>query len=226
MIPKLPACLVFLSVACAILGTSRPATAEVGSPLASSTTPESPGAERPPPSQSRWYGYQTLVADGPSVALGAVGFATHSSAISTAGLLGYALGGPIIHVAHGHVGKGVGDLALRLGAPAVAAAIGGLIGLTLYTPPPPPPPPTTLGEAIAAPVVSYFGPGAAFYEGAAYGVIAGAATAIAIDAAVLAREDAPATSAESTQKAATAIVVRPSFAPTKDGARVGLTGTF
>jgi hypothetical protein len=59
--------------------------------------------------------------------VGLAGAGSHSPAIGDLGLVGYVAGGPIVHFAHGHVAKGFGSAALRLGLPFV----GGLFGLGL-----------------------------------------------------------------------------------------------
>ncbi len=101
--------------------------------------------------ESRWYGWQTLLADGSALLLA-----------SEASVPVYVLGGPVIHWAHGNGWRGVGSLSLRVGAPVVFAAAlvstcdgGGEYGC--------------LGEAIL-------------------GVVFGVVTAVAVDAAVLARD--------------------------------------
>lgn len=68
----------------------------------------------PPPAEENrarptWYGWQTLLADGASIAV--------TPAVPLVGLGGYVLGGPIVHLAHGRVGAALGSLGLRVGAP-------------------------------------------------------------------------------------------------------------
>jgi hypothetical protein len=96
--------------------------------------PSSIGAAPSPPAppEVRWYGWQTLVADGGAVALFglAAGFAGgngNATTVAAAGLIGlgaYLAGGPIIHAAHGHPGKAGVSLALRVGLPVLAWAVG------------------------------------------------------------------------------------------------------
>jgi len=62
-----------------------------------------------------WYGWQTLLVD-----LGSV----LTIPLGGVGLAGYALGAPIVHLAHGQVGRGVGSLGLRLALPLVGGAVG------------------------------------------------------------------------------------------------------
>jgi hypothetical protein len=100
-----------------------------GSPrdLAARNGPSTTAANASPPpapqsaSPRRWYGWQTLLTDAAALALGWPGVSTASeSRVSGAVVVmtgaTYLLGGPVVHVAHGNMGTGVGSLALR-GAP-------------------------------------------------------------------------------------------------------------
>ena len=104
--------------------STLPASAQTPTPDAASA----PGAARslPPPTvathsaapgsppvtaprsevERRWYGWQTLIADGLSIGLAPVGV----------GVVGYFLGAPIVHWAHGNVDEGFGSLAIRGGS--------------------------------------------------------------------------------------------------------------
>jgi hypothetical protein len=75
----------------------------------------------PPRTERRWYGAQTLIADGASLALLVAG--RDSSKTIELGVAGLLLAPPIIHWAHGNVGKGFGSLALRILPPIVAVAL-------------------------------------------------------------------------------------------------------
>jgi hypothetical protein len=142
-------------------------------------SPESatPAARKP---QRRWYGWQTLISDG--LAIGTVAYAIASADdgeegdsdahLFIAGELTYFLGPPTIHWAHGHVGKGFGSLAIRLGS-AVVAIIGAIQDMSV------------LGDGDSDP------PNGLMVAGA-LGMIA----AIPLDAAVIANEDVPAQEAE------------------------------
>lgn len=90
-------------------------------PLATATPPAAP------PTVRRWYGWQTLIADGASLAFALAGSQENSNRSSDnsevllgLGAAGFALGAPIIHWSHGHVGKGFLSLGLRVGTPLVA----------------------------------------------------------------------------------------------------------
>jgi hypothetical protein len=127
-----------------------------------------------PPEERRrqWYGWQTLISDGASIFLlaTAAGIANDASNEETAeslvygGLAGYYLGAPIIHWAHGHVGKGFASLGIRAGGTV----------LMLFA----------ISSCFDGPCDS--GAGVLAFVG-----VAAMIAAIPIDAAVLAREDAP-----------------------------------
>jgi hypothetical protein len=160
----------------------------------------------------RWYGWQTLSTD---AAAGALAYTYYlSNNVWTGGSGGpgwfvmsgatYLLGGPVVHVAHGKIGTGVGSLALRVGAPLV---LGGV------------------GYAVAG------GPGqggdngwVAGLVGAIAGGMVGIVVAVTIDAAVLAYDHPP--------QPPTASPPRPqhAFAPTASvGPRwiaIGAAGSF
>jgi hypothetical protein len=77
-----------------------------------------PDLIEPPP--ERWYGWQTLTTFGGSAALTLVAAAVNSMKVDEApewilvgAFGGYALGGPIVHWAHGNVGKGFASLGIN-----------------------------------------------------------------------------------------------------------------
>jgi hypothetical protein len=84
----------------------------------------------PPPQEPTWYGWQTLIVDGAALSLTVAAFSrANSSGNSAATLLElsgitYVIGPPIVHWAHGNVGKGFGSLGMRLVAPVLGAGIG------------------------------------------------------------------------------------------------------
>ena len=137
---------------------------------------ESP-AESPAPQRSEWYGWQTALVDVASLGLGAavIGLSGNSSsgsgAENVAGVLmvsTFVLGGPVVHAAHGQWGKAGASLGLRLGAPA-AGALGGFLAGSASCP-------HDDGDVPCSAV------------GAGIGLIAGAATAIIVDAVMIAYE--------------------------------------
>jgi hypothetical protein len=73
----------------------------------------------PPQSEPEWYGGTVLIVDAASV-LALV-------ALPPAGVAGFGLGGPAVHVAHGRPGAAAGSLAVRL------AAVLGAIALSMPT---------------------------------------------------------------------------------------------
>lgn len=123
--PKAAACAypapmrVWLGVIACSLVTSV-AAAEPQSAAPASPSVALPAHESAAPSPRRWYGWQTLIADG-------LAFATYSFATTTKFDLGrgaeiglgmtsgviYSLGTPIVHVAHGNLGWGLLSFALR-----------------------------------------------------------------------------------------------------------------
>lgn len=176
---------------------------------------EPPAAETVRATQTRWYGWQTLSADGSAIALGVVssqlgpGLAGDSFGIAALGA--YAVAPSVIHAAHGSLGRAAGDIALRAVTPLVGGFVGGLIGGALYEP-------SDAGASLAAAVL---GPTPGIVEGMYYGALAGAVAASAIDAAVLARET---TRAEPSRPATVAWSAR--VAPSANGISAGIGGTF
>ncbi len=72
--------------------------------------------------ETRYYGWQTLLADGGSAVIIIVGtVATNGDSVAplVAGLTTFALGSPAIHLAHRNVTGGLESLGLRVGAPLV-----------------------------------------------------------------------------------------------------------
>jgi hypothetical protein len=76
-----------------------------------------------PASESRWYGWQIMIADAVAAGLIVQSIGSPANVSETRQNLGgvgfgtYALGGPIVHWAHGRVGTGFGSLGLRVGFP-------------------------------------------------------------------------------------------------------------
>lgn len=69
--------------------------------------------------EREWYGWQILLADVVSWSL----IASNSSGAGGVGLLGYLLGGPVIHFAHGEAADGVADLGARVFLPLAGGAL-------------------------------------------------------------------------------------------------------
>ncbi len=133
-------------------------------PSRSSTTPSDESLAVPyEPTETTWYGWQTLTAD--ALSMGAL-FATKGDG-ATVGFVGYLAGAPIIHAAHGNVAKGAGSVGLRLALP----VIGGGIGLA---------------------AANCNGPsGVCPFEAFGFGFLGGMGAAVVIDSAALAYERRP-----------------------------------
>lgn len=157
--------------------------------------PIAPPAPAPPATEQRWYGWQTLISDGASLLLVSMASQNRKESIQnvTFGLAaaGITLGAPIIHWSHGHVGKGFASLGIRLGMP-------------------------TMGMLFLANGISG---NRSDDRSILLGVLLLAAwlpTSIAVDAAVLAREEVP----------VSRVSLVPLVAPTHGGGTLGLGGTF
>jgi hypothetical protein len=161
--------------------------------------------------RTRWYGWQTLITDGASLAMLMGGASSNDSAGTWVALSGltYALGGPTVHWAHGNVGKGAASLGLRLGLP---------VGLGL------------LGYACGSAMSGGKGYGGAVFG--ALGFVVGFPAAMAIDSAALAREDVEPDEPDGEAKAQVtpprrvAFQVHPDVQTSHTGAQVGVRGTF
>lgn len=148
-----------------------------------------------------------MVVEGASLALSAavIGLSDNSSSGSDSGnvvgvlsVSAYVLGGPIVHAAHGNWEKPGGSLGLRLGAP-VAGALGGILVGSLACPP----------NDSDVPCLTV---------GGSIGLIAGAASAIIVDAAVIANEPEP--------KAPVAIRFAPIVIAERNRWGAGFSGSF
>lgn len=157
-----------------------------------------PAATRAPTTESRWYGWQTLIADGASLTLlTAAGFARSGPTAGVA-VAGYVLAAPIVHFAHGNVGRGFGSFGIRVGSPIVCTLIGAAAGS---------------GKGNS----DILDTGA--LGGAVIGFFVGMGAAIAIDASLLAREQVPV-------ERAGALRITPIVAPSAHGGIVGAAAVF
>ena len=179
--------------------------------------PEAPTAQELPPADERrtarrlhvWYGYQTLIADVVLFSSGAVGIALKEPTLTTVGVIGYFAGAPVIHFAHGHVGRGFGDFGLRCAFPVGGLLVGTLVG------------------AFAASAQSSSASTDTVVTGLAIGAVAGVAGAIAFDAAFLADETVEHTDGEARARPPLpSFVARPTIGVVKGGVAVGLAGSF
>jgi hypothetical protein len=149
-------------------------------------------AESGRPLSTRWYGWQMLVAD--AVALGLMLAATDDAGL--AGAVLYLGSGPVIHGAHGRGEALAGSLGLRLGAPVAGGALGN----------------ATCTDRTGS---------LACVEETAIGILLGMGVAVAIDAALLAREPAP-----PRREAERAVRLAPALTLTPGRASLSLGGIF
>ncbi len=166
-----------ITIACAPTGAAAAGTAPTPPPPPAIVMMPAPTYRAPARTEHTWYGWQTLIVDAAvlvtSLALAPVGDGEASAATF---LIGYPLGGPIVHWANGEVGRGFGSLGLRVGAPLVLGIAGAGLGFAVGD----------CGNAgCNGPIV-----------GAATGVVAGYVAAIVIDSAVLARKTVQVDTAE------------------------------
>jgi hypothetical protein len=116
----------------AVLVAEEPAPAPAADVAASMRVQSSADEEALRRSQlhERWYGWQTLSVDALAVGgllfAGALGGREVPLVTASAGI--YALGPPVVHLAHGHPWKGLASLGLRVGAPALGYALGRAAG--------------------------------------------------------------------------------------------------
>ncbi len=196
-----------LALACALL-LAVESTARADGNAATSELPAAP-----PPPPDGWYGWQTLLVDGSSIAVTLAGAAWASAAPGNGtgpdvmllhGAGGFALGGPIVHLSHGHPWRALGDLGLRLGA----VVGGGILGLFIG------------GAAAGSCSNSDVG---CLPQAVAGGLVfagLGVVTASAVDAAVFSYDRSP------LPPPAPLFTLSPSFLMLKDGGAVGVRGTF
>lgn len=186
------------------------ATAQTPPPPVPEPWPQAPGPlapplAPPPPRETRWYGWQTLLSDVGALALTimAATSAGHDddAAALRAALIGgsaFLLGGPAIHVAHGH-GQTAGiSFALRLGVPLIAGGIAAGIASG------------SCGQYVYDHEGCEVGP-------AAFGFALGALMAIILDASVLGRDEIP---------ARTTSVPSVAFTPQRGGGGLSFGGRF
>jgi len=152
-----------------LVGVALGSADAAGAEPAAAATPEpaSTAAEQSP--EQRWYGYQTLLADGGALAIAIAAAATNDRStgqgILVAAAAAYAIGGPIVHLAHARGGASLASLGVRVGAPLAGALLG-------------------MGLAALAPDDD----GDEYVIGTALGLLGGVAGAVALDATLLAWE--------------------------------------
>jgi hypothetical protein len=162
-----------------------------------------------PEDKSDWYGWQTLAVDVPAFVTLLVLVANDKPTPVYLGLGTYSVAAPIIHVAHGEVGNGIGSLALRVvTAPLGVLAYNGFSGAR-----------KTCDQPSNEP--SNCGYGIMVAGGVGFLVLSVMGGVIAIDAAAIARPDA---SRKSRKAAATEYV--PNLVLRHDAAMVTWGGAF
>ncbi|MFO0562910.1 MAG: hypothetical protein U0269_33125 [Polyangiales bacterium] len=167
------------------------------------SAPSRTSAINPASFERRWYGWQILIPDlagGLLTSIGGIVGGTGGLALSITGSTVAFFGGPIVHWAHGHVGRGFASMfGLRLGLPVAGALLGLGIGYGAGNP--------SLGTALGASV--------------------GALTGLIVDIAVLAYDE-PAVNvrvSRSAPRIAPYAVVAP-YDSQRGAALVGLQGRF
>lgn len=198
-------------VICPPAGSSTPAPA-TAAPAVLAPTSAAPPAYTPVPvrEEKKWYGWQTLIVDGATVVT-TIGVAPASSSGAAAVFWsGYLLGGPIVHWSNGQLGKGFASLGIRVGAPLVLGFTGALIGASGGGDR------DSNSDDVSAAAV-----------GAAVGILAGYVTAVAIDAAVLARKTVK-VSAEAERRSRNKVKWSPTagYDPKQRSFSMGVGGTF
>jgi hypothetical protein len=159
---------------------------------------EEPTSPEPVAMETRWYGWQTLIADGGALGLG---IASRQPAVF---LIGYLAAPPIIHWSHGKVGAGFASLGLRVGAPLVGGLTGYMIDVSTSKP-------CGSDEWLCLRGLG----------GLLIGTFVGYVGAVAVDAAVLTRERVPREVPPSS-----GVQWQPTFAVTARGATGGVGGVF
>lgn len=171
-----------------------------------------PAAAEPSPApparkHTHWYGWQTIIVDGMSLLVMPVMAAeTNSSSVVALAVGSYALGGPIVHLAHGEIARAAGSLGLRVGLPFVGAIGGAMVeGSSCH------------GEFCGL-------------RGAVLGGALGVLAAVVIDPAALAYERVDEDSSVAKAKVApkaTSVALSPLASPRKEGGfDVGVGGVF
>ena len=102
----------------------RPLLVVLGFLLAGRTAiaQDQPPLSAPSPPESQSYGAQIVLADLGAILVGALASNQSGSAVPI--LMTWSLASPVIHVGHGHPGRGLLSLALHMGTPIVGAFIG------------------------------------------------------------------------------------------------------
>jgi hypothetical protein len=165
-----------------------------------------------PPQKGRWYGWQTLAADGAALAmLIAASNSDNGVNLTRAAFTTYLLAPAVLHSVHGNFGRGAGSIAIRAGAPLLLAFGGGMLGLLIEP---------QRGDSISP----------TFAMGLALGLLTGYLGAVSFDIAVATErpaEEPPQASAQARLRRRTpALELGPTFALERGGASMGMLGRF
>jgi hypothetical protein len=199
----------------ALLATSALAHADV--PEAREARREALGGvgggapDREAPTRREWYGWQTLIVDGAWIVGASASGAGNQAGLAAAFVVsGYVVAPPIVHFAHGEIGRGFADLGIRVGAPLVL----GLVGFAALSGQP-------------SPGNDGIGPGAV---GAILGSGLGMLVAVVLDASVLAYrtvDEEDALRSAPRRHARVPVTMTPFLAPRREGGAVlGVSGAL
>jgi hypothetical protein len=166
----------------------------------------------PPPAQytEYWYGWQTLIADGATLALWIGGSAANTQALTDVGWASYLLAPPIIHWAHGKVGIGFASLGIRIAAPLVLGLTGLAVGCAA-------------GGSSGNSNNGLYGLAAGCAVGFGVGVLTGYAGAVVLDAAVFSYKKERVVQGGYT---ATSFTIQPNLSLVHGHETLGVLGTF
>jgi hypothetical protein len=165
-----------------------------------------------------WYGWQGLISDAIAFTLTLSGGFSHTGGVLATGIIAFGLGTPIIHMAHGEVGRGFGSMGIRVLLPLLGAAIGAIAGLAASG--------NSRGNNLS-------NAGDAAGTGAIVGALLGGAGCAIIDAFALGykseKVEQPVGSRltlPSSGRSASSLTVIPTFDVRGDRASLGIGGTF
>lgn len=163
-----------------------------------------------------WYGWQGLITDAVAYSLTLGGGFGDMGGVLATGLITFVLATPIIHMAHGNIGKGFGSMGMRVGLPAAGALIGVIAGAVVA------------GSNKSSSDSFGRNVGDAVGTGALVGSLLGGAGCVVIDAAALAytneKIEGPATASLARRTSTVRLV--PTLDVRSDRAALGIGGTF
>jgi hypothetical protein len=198
-----------------------------GRAAAAETAETTESTKTPAPSTTRWYGWQTLLADASAVGALAIGGITDDRAaadalVASSAVL-YLAAAPAVHLGHHRGGIAGVDLAVRVSAPLIGGGIGLAVG-ALTVPDAPCVPrensPEELGCAAATPLLI----SVHLVTAMLWGMVGGAASASAIDSLLLAREKVEKVTVTPAPRLSSAW--KPTLRRIDGGAAVGVAGEF